>query len=232
VYYEHQFGNLRRKNSRDGSAKAIKPKTPKGEPALRYDWMTPFVISHHRPFTLYYSANRLFKSINKGDDLICISPDLTTHPGPDEQGHVPYRTVTTISESPVEADLTYTGTDDGNVQVTRDEGTDWTKISGPLPDRWISRVATSQHELGTVCVSLTWHREDNFEKYLCISRDFGRTWESIVGHLPSESINVIAEDLRDQDILYMGADLGVYTTLDGGKDVDFALQQLTHCPCP
>lgn len=142
---------------------------------------------------------------------------MTTHPGPEKQGNVPYGTVTTISESPVKPGLIYVGTDDGNVQVTRDDGINWTKISGELPDKWVSRVAASQHELGTVYVSLTGYREDDFEKYLYMSRDFGRKWESIMGNLPSESVNVVAEDPRDQDILYVGTDLGVYTTLDRGK---------------
>ena len=217
VYYEHQFGDLRRKNLKDGSTKAIKPRVPRGEPALRYNWMTPFVISHHNPFTLYYGANKVFKSINRGDDWTCISPDLTTHPGPEKQGNVPYGTITTISESPLKPGLIYVGTDDGNVQATRDDGINWTKIGDELPDKWVSRVAASQHEFGTVYVSLTGYREDDFEKYLYMSRNFGRTWESIVGNLPSESTNVIAEDPRDNDILYVGTDLGVYTTLDRGK---------------
>jgi len=113
--------------------------------------------------------------------------------------------------------LIYVGTDDGNVQVTCDDGISWTDIRDGLPDKWVSRVRVSQHEIGTVYVSLTGYREDDFEKYLYMSRDFGKTWESIVGNLPSESINVIGEDPRDKDILYVGTDLGVYITIDRGK---------------
>jgi hypothetical protein len=217
VYYEHQFGDLRRKNLTDGSAKSIRPRAPKGEPPLRRNWMTPFFVSHHNPFTLYYGANKVFKSINKGDNWTCISPDLTTRPGPEKQGNVPYGTITTISESSLKSGLLYAGTDDGNVQVTRDDGINWTEISDELPDKWVSRVRASQHELGTVYVSLTGYREDDFEKYLYMSRDFGGAWEPIAGNLPSESINVVAEDPRDKDILYVGTDLGVYTTLDRGE---------------
>ncbi len=217
VYYEHQFGGLRRKNIANGSSKSISPKAPKGKPPLRRNWMTPVVISHHNPFTLYYGAHKLFKSINRGDNWTCISPDLTTNPGPEKQGDVPYGTITTISESPIQAGLIYVGTDDGNVQVTRDDGNSWSKISDELPDKWVSRVAASEHELGTVYVSFTGYREDDFEKYLFMSRDFGRTWKSIAGSLPSESINVIAEDHRDRDTLYVGTDLGVYATLDRGE---------------
>jgi len=217
VYYEHQFGDLRRKDLRDGSTRSIRPRVAKGEPPLRRNWMTPFVISHHNPFTLYYGAHKLFKSINRGDDWTCISPDLTTNPGPEKQGDVPYGTITTISESPLKPGLIYIGTDDGNVQITRDDGTSWTKINDGLVAKWVSRVVASEHEPGTVYVSLTGYREDDFEKYLYISKDFGETWEPIAGNLPCESINVIAEDHRDADILYVGTDLGVYTSLDRGK---------------
>jgi photosystem II stability/assembly factor-like uncharacterized protein len=216
VYYEHQFGDLKRKNLKGGSAESIRPLVGKGESPLRHNWMTPVVISHHNPFTLYYGANKVFKSINRGDDWTCISPDLTTRPGPEKQGDVPYGTITIISESLIQAGLIYVGTDDGNVQITRDDGINWTKISDELPDKWVSRVAASEHEIGTVYISFTGYREDDFEKYLYMSKDFGRSWQSIAGNLPSESINVVAEDPRDKDILYVGTDLGVYTTLDRG----------------
>jgi photosystem II stability/assembly factor-like uncharacterized protein len=217
VYYEHQFGDLRRKNLDDGSNKSIRPRVPKGQPPLRRNWMTPVVISHHNPFTLYYGAHKLFKSINRGDSWTCISPDLTTSPGPEKQGDVPYGTITMIAESPLQAGLVYVGADDGNVQITRDDGLNWTKISDELPDKWVSRVTASEHELATVYVSFTGYREDDFEKYLYMSTDFGKTWEPIAGNLPSESINVIAEDHRDKNILYVGTDLGVYATLDRGE---------------
>ena len=217
VYYEHQFGDLRRKDLRDGSTRSIRPRAAKDAPPLRRNWMTPVVISHHNPFTLYYGAHKLFKSINRGDNWTCISPDLTTQPGPEKQGDVPYGTITTISESRLRAGLIYVGTDDGNVQITRDDGISWTKISDELPGKWVSRVTASEHELATVYVSFTGYREDDFEKYLYMSDDFGKTWESIAGNLPSESINAIAEDHRDKDILYIGTDLGVYATLDRGE---------------
>jgi len=178
--------------------------------------MTPYVISHHNPFTLYYGANKLFKSINRGDDWTCISPDLSTQPGPDKQGDVPYGTITTISESPFKAGLIYVGTDDGKVQITRDDGITWTDVSEGLCDKWVSRVRASRHAIGTVYVSLTGYRDDDIEEYVYISEDSGGTWESIAGNLPAESINVVAEDPRDKDILYVGTDLGVYVTLNRG----------------
>lgn len=217
IYYEHQFGDLKRKNIEDGSIKSIRPRAAKGEAKLRRNWMTPYVISHHNPLTLYYGANKLFKSINRGDDWACISPNLSTQPGPEKQGDVPYGTITMISESPFQAGLIYVGTDDGIVRITRDDGLNWEDVSGGLPDKWVSRVRASQHEVGTVYASLTGYRDDDIKAYVYISEDFGQTWRGIAGNLPAEAINVIAEDPRDKDILYVGTDLGVYVTLDKGE---------------
>jgi photosystem II stability/assembly factor-like uncharacterized protein len=217
IYYEHQFGDLKRKNMEDGSTKSIRPRAQEGEVRLRQNWMTPYIISQHNPFTLYYGANKLFKSINRGDDWVCISPDLSTQPGPEKQGDVPYGTITMISESPFQAGLLYVGTDDGKVQITRDDGLNWQDISDGLPDKWVSRVRASRHEIGTVYVSLTGYRDDDIAAYVYISEDFGQTWRPIVGNLPAESINVIAEDPRDKNILYVGTDLGVYVALDRGE---------------
>lgn len=217
VYYEHQFGDLRRKNITDGSAKRIQPRSLQGEPRLRYNWMTPFFISSHNPLTLYYGAQKLFKSLNRGDDWVCISPDLTTNPGPEKQGNVPYGTITSISESVMKPGLLYVGTDDGNIQITQNDGVTWNKIDNGLPEKWVSRVIASQHDIGTVYASFTGYREDDFEKYLYMSTDFGKNWKSITGNLPSESINVIREDPKNSAILYVGTDLGVYVTLERGE---------------
>ncbi|MEW6456684.1 MAG: glycosyl hydrolase [Acidobacteriota bacterium] len=217
IYAEYQFGNISRISKKDRSMKNIMPKAKIGEPPLRYNWQTPFLISYHNPFILYYGANKLFKSLNRGDSWICISPDLTTNPGPERQGDVPYGTITTISESPIKPGLIYVGTDDGNVYITQNDGVTWTKINKGLPDKWVSRVVASRYEEGTVYVSLTGYRDDDFEKYLFMSTDFGKTWKSIASNLPSESINVIREDPRNKNILYAGTDLGIYISIDRGK---------------
>ncbi|RLE05421.1 MAG: hypothetical protein DRI99_02120 [Candidatus Aminicenantes bacterium] len=219
IYFEQQFGNLQRKDMKTGKIKRIRPKAKKGDPSLRFNWMTPFLISHHNPFILYVGANKVFKSLNRGDDWLCISPDLTTQPGPEKQGNVPFGTITTISESPIQPGLLYVGTDDGCVWVTRNDGVTWTKISEGLPPKWVSRVEASPHHLGTVYVSLTGYREDDFSAYLYKSSDFGQTWTKIVNNLPQESINVIREDPLYADILYIGTDQGgIFVSYDGGKN--------------
>jgi len=216
IYYEYQFGGLQRRDLRAGKNKGIKPKAKKGEERLRYNWMTPYIISHHNPFTLYCGSNKLFKSINRGDGWRAVSGDLTTNPGPEKQGDVPYGTITTISESPVKAGMLYVGTDDGNIHVTSDDGVGWTKISDELADKWVSRVVASRHEAERVYATLTGYREDDFGAYVFVSEDSGGTWEAIASNLPGESVNVIREDPNDGDILYLGTDLGIYVSLDGG----------------
>lgn len=204
------------KNMADGKQVNVTPRPPASETGLRYNWMVPFVISPHDPKTLYYGGNKLFKSTDKGANWEIISPDLSTDPGPERQGNIPYGTLTTVSESPLRPGVIYAGTDDGNVQVTRDGGKTWTLIVRGLPSKWVSRVTASGHEAGTVYAALTGYREDDFRTYLFKSTDYGRTWTSIAGNLPDEPVNVVKEDPKKAGILYIGTDLGVYATLDGG----------------
>jgi photosystem II stability/assembly factor-like uncharacterized protein len=218
IYYEHQFGAIRRKNMLTGETKSIKPAALEGGPPLRTNWMTPFFISKYNKLTLYYGAQKLYRSKNRGDDWEVISPDLTTNPGSEKQGNVPYGTITSLSESSLMQGLMYAATDDGNVQVTKDEGRTWTLIDNGLPEKWVSRVKASQHDKETVYVTLTGYREDDFEKYVFMSTDYGETWKSIDGNLPSEPINVIVEDPRSPNILYVGTDLGAYVTTDKGQN--------------
>jgi len=214
IYYEHQFGDLRRKDMATGLAPGIRPVAEEGEKPLRNNWMTPFIISRYDPRTLYYAANKLFKSQDRGESWMAISPDLTSQPP--SQGNVPFGTLTSLSESPIQEGLLYTGGDDGFIHVTRDDGTTWSRTDAGLPKLWVSRVEASGHSLGTVYVSMTGYREDDFSAYLFASDDFGESWTSLSSHLPMESVNVVREDPAHPDILYVGTDLGVYVSLDRG----------------
>gem|GEM_PF-1497176 len=209
IYTESQFGGFRRSG---GQGRASAPR----EEGLRKNWMSPYIISPHNPSVLYFGANKLYKSINKGNDWICISGDLSKF-RPERQGNVPHATLTTISESPVRAGLLYVGTDDGNVWRTPDDGQNWELINEGLPDLWVSRVIAGQYDVGTVYVTLTGYREDNFKPYVFKSTDFGKTWQSIESNLPIEAINVIREDPHKKHILYVGTELGVYASLDQGE---------------
>ena len=212
VYYEHQFGALRRKDMATGKTKSIRPKG-----RLRCNWMSPFFLSHYDSNTIYFGTERLMKSTDRGNTWQPISPDLTTNPGPERRGNVPFGTTTTLSESILQKGLIYAGTDDGNVQVTRDDGAHWSQIDAALPRTWVSRVLASRHALGTVYVTLTGYREDNTASYVYRSLDYGVTWQPIVANLPMESVNVIAEDPKDPRLLFLGTDLGCYVSIDGGK---------------
>ena len=214
IYYEHQMGDLRRKRMSTGENVTIQPQAAEDEEPLRNNWMTPFFISHHNPLTLYYGANVLFKSLDRGDTWTPISADLTSRPG--QQGNVPWGTLTSVAESPLQPGLLYAGADDGHIHVTQDDGNTWTRVDEGLPARWVTRLAASQHDVTTVYVSLTGYRYDDFEKYLYVSTDSGASWESLSSNLPAEPINVIAEDPENPDILYVGTDTGVYASLDRG----------------
>ena len=214
-YYEHQFGDLRRKHLSMGVTEAIAPKAPAGQPAYRTNWMTPFLFSAHNPRTMYYGAERLFKSLDRGASWTAISPDLTS--APSRQGNVPWGTLTSISESPFTADLIYTGADDGRLHVTRDGSRTWKRIGEQLPERWISRVVASRHNEATVFVAMTGYRFNEFTPYLYVSRDYGQTWTPLASNLPAEPINVVGEDPADARILYLGTDSGVYASINNGR---------------
>ena len=216
IYTGYQFGNYFRIDLASGKRKPIKPKHELGERPLRFNWNTPILLSKHNQDILYFGANRLYRSFNKGENFEPISPDLTKG---GKQGDVPYGTLTTISESPLKFGLIYTGSDDGLIYVTKDGGNSWERISDPLPQNfWISRIVASRFDTATVYVSLNGYRWDNFEPLLFKSTDYGRTWSQIGKNLPYEPINVVAEDPVNQNLIYVGTDHGIYASLDGGEN--------------
>jgi photosystem II stability/assembly factor-like uncharacterized protein len=218
VYYEQQFGDLKRKDMRTGRTAFIRPQPEKGKAPYRFNWMTPFLISVHDPAILYCGAERMFRSGDRGGHWTVLSSDLTTAPGPDRQGDVPFGTITTIAESPLAKGLLFVGTDDGNVWMTADDGVSWIPIDAGLPRKWVSRLEASAHDAERVYVALTGYREDDFRTYLFRSGDRGRTWESISQDLPQESVNVIREDPEKPGLLYIGTDQGgVHASADNGS---------------
>ena len=233
MYSGSQFGVYSRfTKERRGSQKYIRPSHELGEKPLRFNWQTPILLSKHNQDVLYFGTNRLYRSLNKGDTMIAMSADLTNGR---VSGNVPYGTITTISESPLRFGLVYVGTDDGNVQLSRDGGYTWEQLnqvatppaksskkqpapSGKLQTNnlWVSRVTASQHKEGRVYVSLNGYRFDNFAPYLFTSEDYGASWVKIGGDLPNEPINVIKEDPKNDSILYAGTDGGLYVSFDRG----------------
>jgi len=214
VYTGYQFGNYYRVNTKTGKNKYIQPKHKLGEKPLRFNWQTPIKLSSHNQDILYLGANKLFRSLKNGDDFVTISGDLTQG---GKEGNVAYGTLTSISESPFQFGLIYTGSDDGLVYVTKDGGGTWTKISDSFPkNMWVSRVIASQHKKGRVYVTLNNYRNDDFKAYVYMSDDYGKIWKNISSNLPSSSVNVIKEDPTDAQILYVGNDKGVLVSFNQG----------------
>lgn len=216
VYVEMQFGYLTRLDRKNREFKFIKPKSPDKKSRYRFNWLSPYMVSHHNPYTLYMGAHKMLKSVNRGDTWMEISPDLTDKKNID--GDVPYATIVSINESPLQAELLYAGTDDGNVWVKKDSASGWEKINNGLPKKWVTRIAASRYKKERVYITLTGYREDDFKTYVYASEDYGKTWTSIKANLPEEALNVIREDPVNENILYLGSDLGIYVTLDRGKN--------------
>lgn len=194
------------------------PPAKEGEPRQRKTWFPPFLLSPHNPQIIYSGSQKLFRSMDRGENWTVMSPDLTTNPGPDRQDGIGYGTITMIAESPFKFGEIYVGTDDGLVQVSHDSGETWTKITDGLPsERWVSRLVASQYEAGTVYLTLNGLRNDDFTAYVFRTRDYGNTWTDIKNNLPCGPVNVIREDPLDRNILYLGTDLGVYVSLDQGE---------------
>lgn len=222
VYNSFQLGGQRRLDQQTGQVAVIEP--PRGSRELRYNWITPLVLSPHNPQVLYTGAQVLFRSFNRGDAWQEISPVLTTEDkekcGRSNIGNVPYCTITTISESPVLAGVIWVGTDDGRVHVTRDHGANWIDMTpaiasaGGPADRYVSRVFASPHEAGTAFVAKNGFRNDDFKPYLFRTTDFGKSWSALGNGLPPSPINVIVQDRKNKDLLIAGNDLGVWVSLD------------------
>jgi photosystem II stability/assembly factor-like uncharacterized protein len=215
VYSGSQFGFYSRQNLATKERKNVRPMRDLGEPAVRYNWQSPILLSRHNQDVFYFGSNKFHRSMSKGDSLVTLSTDLTTNP---TQGDVPFGTTTTISESPIRFGLIYVGTDDGNVQVSKDGGNSFTMISQKLPKGlYVSRVIASKYNVARVYVTLNGYRNDHFNAYVYQSDDYGTTWKQIMKDLPSEPVNVIKEDAVSEQVLYVGTDGGLYVSLDGGN---------------
>ncbi len=214
IYTGYQFGHYTRIDRATGKRTRVRPTHELGDRPLRFNWQTPIHLSIHNQDILYMGSNKLHRSLNRGEEFQDISGDLTQGGRP---GNVPYGTLTSVHESPLRFGLLYTGSDDGVVHVSKDGGVTWTRISNDLPqDLWVSRVRASSHAEGRVYVTLNGYRWDHFEPYLYRSDDYGATWTQLGTDLPTEALNVVAEDPVNPDLLYVGSDHTLYVSLDGG----------------
>jgi photosystem II stability/assembly factor-like uncharacterized protein len=220
VYSAGFYGTISRTDlSVPGRAgkKSILPRQYENEPKLRGQWVAPFIISPHNHKIIYHGMQYLFRSLNRGDTWERLTPDLTYNIK-SEMGDIPYQTIFAISESPLKYGLIYAGTDDGKVHVTKNGGKTWKEIMKGLPYRkWVSRIVASAYNLSTVYMTQNGKRDDDFAAYVWKSTNYGKTWINISGNIPLGPVNVIREDPVDRNILYVGTDIGVYVTIDGGK---------------
>ena len=216
VYTGSQFGNYFRLDRDNGERTYIQPKHTLGEAPYRFNWQTPILLSKHNQDILYLGSNKLHRSLDKGDTWETVSVDLTTG---GKKGNVAYGTLTTLSESPFQFGLLYTGSDDGYVHVSKNGGGSWERISNSFPkDLWVSRVIASQHKKERVYVTLNGYRSDDFTVYVYRSDDYGKTWENISNNIPASPVNVIREDSENPNLLYVGTDNGAYASFNQGKD--------------
>jgi len=202
---------------------------------LRFNWSTPIVVSPHNPQTIYMGANHVFRSVDRGDHWMIISPDLTTNDktqyAPDKPGGLTrdatgaetHCTIITISESRLVPGLIWAGTDDGNVQLTRDDGATWTNVRPAVPvvpkNTWVSGVEASHFDAGTCYVTFDGHRSDDFHPYVFKTADYGKTWTNVTGNLPDgQSVYVIREDPKNKKLLFLGTEFGAFFSRDGGAN--------------
>jgi photosystem II stability/assembly factor-like uncharacterized protein len=237
VYAESQYGGLVRFDWRTGQRVSIQPKEGPGEPPLRWNWDSPLLISPHKNTRVYFCANRVYKSEDRGDSWAAISGDLSRQINRDtlpvfgkiqppeavfKHGSTSfYGNITAFAESPKKEGLLYAGTDDGLIQMTTDGGKEWTKVEkfAGVPERtYVARVIASLHDADTVYAAFDNHKNSDFAPYLLKSTDAGKTWTSIVGNLPARgSVLAFAEDHVNPKLLFCGTEFALYFTIDGGE---------------
>jgi photosystem II stability/assembly factor-like uncharacterized protein len=222
VYIESQFGGLHRVGLRGGPkpvSKLIRPVAPKGAFPYRFNWNAPLVLSPHDPKTLYYGAQFVFKSTDRGDSWTRISADMAS-PAKENVGNPAAHTILALAESPVKAGVVWAGTDDGKLWVSKD-GKNWTDVSDKIPGmpkaRAIAKIECSHFTPGTAMVAIDRHRNDDFKPYLFLTTDYGETWRSIAGNLPTGAVvGVVRQSSKEKFLLFAGTELGLFVTFDGG----------------
>jgi len=236
VYAQAQYGNLVRFDKKSGERIGIKPKERKGEKSYRWNWDAPLLISPHSHTRLYFAANKVFKSEDRGNTWEVISEDLTCQIDRNKlkvMGRVwpmdavaknastsNYGNIVSLDESPIKEGLLYVGTDDGLIQVSEDGGSHWRRIDRfpGVPERtYVNEVLTSQHEEKTVYAAFNNHKNGDFKPYILKSIDAGKKWSSIASNLPERgSVYALAEDHVNKDLIFAGTEFGLFFTVDGG----------------
>jgi photosystem II stability/assembly factor-like uncharacterized protein len=233
MYSESQGGELTRYNKKTNEFKEIKPYPLAGEPKLRCNWNTPIVNSPTDPNILFYGAQYLYRTKNKGDTWEKISGDLTSNDkkkqeqdksgglSVDNSGAENHCTIFSICQSPFDEKLIWVGTDDGNLQVTSDGGKTWVNvvknIAGLPASTWVSSIDASKYEKNTVFVTFDNHAMGDFKPYVFKSTDLGKTWTSISSADIKGHAHKVKQDIVNSNLLFVGTEFGLYVSFDSGK---------------
>jgi len=236
VYYESQGGEIVHADLKQGKAFSIKPQQALNDEKLRFNWNTPIVIGQKNKRNLYIASQYLYKSVDEGKNWIKISPDLTTNnkekQKQEESGGLSadntsaenHCTIFTIAESPLDDNLIWVGTDDGNVQYTTDGGKNWTNVAtnyiaaGIPAQTWVSSIEPSRFDKNTVYVSFDNHMYGDVKTYIAKSTDMGKTWTKFTSEEFTGFAHKIKEDIVNKDLLFAGTEMGLYASLDGGAN--------------
>lgn len=229
VYNESQGGELIRQDLRSGKVRALKPGAPEGTEAYRFNWNTPVVMSPHDPTVLWMGGNRLFKLTRRGDTWQYASPDLTTR-DPNKMlatgsGAETHCTIVSISESAAKAGVLWCGTDDGKVWTSPDGGMHWTDCTANFPrgkgampaGLYVSSIDAGHQDSLTAYITFDGHRSDVVAPFVFATHDGGKSWRSLSAGLPESTVcQRVREGLTNRDLLYVGAEHGIFVSLDGG----------------
>lgn len=233
IYYSWQGGKFVRVNERTRESKDIQPlPSKKSDPVYRFHWDAAFALSPTDPETIYAGAQFLFKSVNRGDTWQRISPDLTTNDPKKQQQQKSggltidntsaenHCTIVSIAESPKDKNLIWVGTDDGNVQVTRDGGKTWQNVVKNIPGlpafTWCTHIEPSRFDAGTAYAVFDGHMTGDMKPYVYKTHDFGKTWTSLITPVLEGYCHVIVQDLINKDLLFLGTEFGLFVSIDGG----------------
>ena len=231
-YAMSQEGYIVRWNLRTGERKDVRPSAPDDKTNLRFNWNAGIAVDPFDANTVYYGSQFVHKSTNRGDSWTAISPDLTTNRKewqnqdrsggltPDVTGAENFTTIMAIAPSPVERGVIWAGTDDGRVHVTRDGGANWTSveanIKGVPANTWVPEIKASRHAAGTAFIVFDDHRRSNWTPYVYKTTDYGKTWTSLATKDLQGYALAIEQDPVDPDLLFLGTEFGLWTSLDGG----------------
>lgn len=232
VYSEIQGGRLLRADKKLGITKSIFPYQGEGEEKLRFNWNAPIYLSPNDPSVLYFGSQYLHRSKDRGETWETISPDLTTD-DPERQRQAQSggltldnstaennTTIFTISESHLDDQVLWVGTDDGNLQLSRDGGQNWANVIANVPDLpagiWVSEVAAGRHREATAFATFDGHYAGNFTPYVYRTDDFGATWTRLGADSLEGYAHVIKQDPENEQLLFVGTEMGLWISLDGG----------------